>query len=330
MQPFVGDHHHFRGQGQDYLHGTDSKNDDEYIQENEEDEEDEDVWEDDEYVDDDDDGWGDGDESEPDPVYVADLLRQSGIDWMQYPEYATHRLVVTSTTTTGEEEEEARQYYRVMAQFLVPASAVFRDFLHGMTLSSDDDGDEERQEFHKARLACLQDGPLDPTLGNNDAFLNPSNPPAPELTHSLLEPLTPYIHRRYAPYEPNNPHQPLQQADANPLAHQPWIHLTLPHPSHFPGLLQAIYTMDLRQWEEICFRPETIAAITAMVSRLECSSVLTVCCLEYYRKIKAILGGVEEFEELQSGAGHGGEVEELKRLYKAAVESGMLPPDHDL
>ncbi|KAF9127379.1 hypothetical protein BGW39_005916 [Mortierella sp. 14UC] len=337
--PFIGDHHYREQDLSHHLHDADSEDEnvpkDEAV-----------VWEDDEYVNEDDDVWGDegGDDGEydeePDPVYVADLLRQSGINWMQYPMYATHRLIVTSTTPTtapggrgGDGQEDARQYYQVMAQFLVPASAVFRDFLHGVApLTSDNEGDngddEGREEFQRARLACLQDEPLDPSLENNAAFLNTSSN-APDLELSLLEPLAPYIYRRYAPYEPYIPSQSTPVTERDPLSHQPWVHLSLPHPHHFAGLLQAIYTMDLAKWEETCFRPETIAAITATVSRLECSSTLTMCCLEYYRRIKAILS-VEEFEQMQEGRSGVEDVEELRRLYRAAVEGGMLPPDPDL
>ncbi|KAF9910725.1 hypothetical protein EC991_005710 [Linnemannia zychae] len=326
-QPFVGDHHS-REQDQSYIHAA-AAEEEHILQEAV-------VSEDDEYVSEGEDGWGDGendddehDELEPDPVYVADVLRKSGIDWMQHPKYATHRLVVTSTTS--EEQENERQYYLIMDHFLIPESAVFRDFLQGVAPPTSDnedsnDDDEGREEFQRVRLACLQDGPLDSSLENNTTFLNtPSY--APDLEYSVLQPLMPYINRSHASHESSTPNQlttPATMRDA--LSQKPWIHLSLPYPQRFPGLLQAIYTMDLTTWEETYFRPETIAEITATVSRLECSSTLTLCCLEYYRKIKAIIS-VEEFEQMyQDESG----MEELTRLYRAAVEGGMLPPDPDL
>ena len=275
------------------------------------------VGEEDDYENEGDPDWGDDDDDdyfgeEPDPVYVADLLRQSGIDWMQYPNYATHRLVVTSTaeaTGAAEGQVPGRQYYRVMAQFLIPGSAVFRDFLLGedpSTATNDDneeeeeDEDEEEQVFRKERLSCLQDGPFtdsDPSLADNTYFQDPTN--ALDIAHSLLEPLEPYIYQRYASYTPITSSS---DADTDPYAHQPWIHLFLLHPEHFPGLLQVMYTMDLDIWEETCFRPETIVGIIETVRRLECCSGLMVRCLEYFRRVEDIRG-VEEFEEE-----HGGEI----------------------
>ncbi|KAF9550556.1 hypothetical protein EC957_000230 [Mortierella hygrophila] len=290
------------------------------------------VGEEDDYEDEGDTDWDDDDEDgyfgeEPDPVYVADLLRQSGIDWMQYPNYATHRLVVTSTTeaTGAEGQVPGRQYYRVMAQFLIPGSAVFRDFLLGEdpnTATNDDEEEaEEEKVFRKERLTCLQDGPFtdsDPSLADNTYFQDPTN--APDIVHSLLEPLEPYINQRYAPYTPTTS----SDADTDPHAHQPWIHLSLFHPEHFPGLLQVMYTMDLDTWEETCFRPETIVGIIETVRTLECFSELMVRCLQYFRRVEDIRG-VEEFEEEREGG-----LGEVRRLVRAAVEGGMLPRDLDL
>ncbi|KAG9064339.1 hypothetical protein KI688_003527 [Linnemannia hyalina] len=291
------------------------------------------VGEEDDYEDEGDIDWGDDDDSfgeEPDPVYVADMLRQSGIDWMQYPNYATHRLVVTSSAeeTVAEGQVPGRQYYRVMAQFLIPGSAIFRDFLLGEGPNTAANGDEDEEEedeeekvFRKERLACLQDGPFtdsDPSLADNNYFQDPTN--APDIARSLLEPLESYIYQRYAPYTPTTS----SDADIDPYAHQPWLHLSLLHPEHFPGLLQVMYTMDLDTWVETCFRPETIVGIIETVRALECYSRLMVKCLEYFRRVEDIRG-VEEFEEEREGG-----LEEVRRLVRAAVESGMLPPDPDL
>ncbi|KAG0292267.1 hypothetical protein BGZ96_004390 [Linnemannia gamsii] len=345
-----GDHYHDREQDQER-----SDSDDEFVEEDEYKGEGDVEWDDDDNVDDE---FDDYDQDEPDPVYVADLLRQSGIDWLQFLEHATHRLVVTSTTAEGTDtgigtgtkagaKEEGkvpdRQYYKVMAQFLIPASAVFRDFLLGedpiTTTTDDSDADEGEQEFRRERLSCLQDGPFtDTSLADNNQFLNPANTPPPEIEPSLLEPLEPYIYQRYAPYTPftlTNIPPVRDTTKEDPYAHQLWIHLSLPHPEHFPGLLRAMYDLDLQTWEETCFRPETIVGIIQTVRRLECSSGLMVRCLEYFRKVKDILS-VEEFEEIGGsggggGGGGGGEgMEAAWRLYRAAVEGGMLPPDPDL
>ncbi|KAF8942391.1 hypothetical protein BGZ47_006528 [Haplosporangium gracile] len=318
--------HHYREQDQGGL-GSEA-DEDEVVDEGDYENEDDVDWGDDA---DDDDVY----EEEPDPVYVADLLRESRIDWMQYPEYATHRLVVTSTeeTTGAAGQVPGRQYYRVMAQFLVPGSAVFRDFLLGedpniATNDEDEEEDEEEQEFRRKRLACLHDEPFtDSTLANNTRFQDPSN--APVNAHSLLEPLEPYIDQRYAPYTPLNLSQENTDiTDTDPCAHQPWIHLSLDHPEHFPGLLQAMYTMDLRTWEETCFRPEMIVGIIETVRRLECCSGLMVKCLEYFRRVEGILGA-EEFDKQSDEEGKRG-LEEVGRLLRAAVDGGMLPPDPEL
>ncbi|KAF9154019.1 hypothetical protein BG015_002105 [Linnemannia schmuckeri] len=311
--------HHYREQDQGRLNSE--ADDDEIVEEDEHENEDDVDWGDDE----DDDVY----EEEPDPVYVADLLRQSRIDWMQYPEYATHRLVVTSTaeTTGAEGQVPGRQYYQVMAQFLIPGSAVFRDFLLGedsSTATSNED-EEEEQKFRRERLACLHDGPFtDSTLANNTQLQDPSN--APNIAHSVLEALEPYIDQRSAPYTPFNLSQETtDNTETDPYAHQPWIHLSLDHPEHFPGLLQAVYTMDLEIWEETCFRPETIVGIIETVRRLECCSGLMVKCLEYFRKVEDILG-VEGFEKQDGREGERG-LEEVRRLLRAAVDGGMLPLD---
>ncbi|OAQ23336.1 hypothetical protein K457DRAFT_25199 [Linnemannia elongata AG-77] len=327
------DNHRFREQDQSRL---DSEADDDNVGvEDDYENEDDPDWCDDNDDNDDEDGYF---EEEPDPVYVADLLRQSGIDWMQYPDYATHRLVVTSNSTTAEDaaretegqQVPGRQYYRVMAQFLIPGSAVFRDFLLGEEEEEEEeeDGDEQEQEFRKERLACLQDGPFtdnsDPSLADNTYFQD-STPNAPKIAHSLLEPLEPFIYQRYAPYTPITSSSSTEADNTDPYAHQPWIHLSLLHPEHFPGLLKAMYTMDLDTWEETCFRPETIVGIIETVRRLECCSRLMVKCLDYFRKVEDILG-VEEFEKDWEG----GLLEEVRRLVRATVECGMLTPDPDL
>lgn len=329
------DDHRYREQDQSRLdsEADGNKVGDEVGEEDDYENEDDPNWGDDGDDDDDDDYFGE----EPDPVYVADQLRQSGIDWMQCPDYATHRLVVSSTAeaTRAEGQVPGRQYYQVMAQFLIPGSAVFRDFLLGedpSTATNDDDDDEEEEEedeeeqvFRKERLACLQDGPFtddsDSSLADNTYFQDPTN--APDIAHSLLEPLEPYIYQRYAPYTPTITSS--SEVDTDPYAHQPWIHLSLLHPEHFPGLLQVMYTMDLDTWEETCFRPETIVGIIETVRRLECCSRLMVRCLEYFRRVEDILG-VEEFDEEEREGG----LEEVRRLMRAAVEGGMLPPDPDL
>jgi hypothetical protein len=375
-QSFPGDHHQAQEQDQDRDGSDDEVVEEEVAWGDEYENEGDAEWVDDhgDNDDDDDDVDDDYDEGEPDPVYVADLFRQSGIDWLQYPEYATHRLVVTSTNTTtttvegtvigtgtgaeaddeGEGEVPARQYYRVMAQFLIPASAIFRDFLLGEDLTDDSDADEkeeeeeeeeEEKEFRRERLSCLQEEPFaDASLADDTQFLNPANapyasPPPPKIDHSLLEPLEPYIYQRYAPCTPlittttaiTPVTGPGPAEEEDPYSHQPWIHLSLPHPEHFLGLLHVMYDLDLHTWEETCFRPETIIGIIETVRRLECSSVLMVKCLEYFRKVKDILS-VEEFEEIGEGegGGRGGGMEEVRRLYRAAVEGGMLPPDPDL
>ncbi|KAF9896932.1 hypothetical protein BX616_006479 [Lobosporangium transversale] len=48
--------------------------------------------------------------SAEDPIYVADILRQCNIDWLQYPEYASHRLIVVKDMQREDNHSELQQH----------------------------------------------------------------------------------------------------------------------------------------------------------------------------------------------------------------------------
>ncbi|KAF9934206.1 hypothetical protein FBU30_002899 [Linnemannia zychae] len=317
-----------------------------------------------------DDDWSDEDEfdesdkdedenidEEPDPIYIADKLRKSGINWMRYPKYATHRLVVGNVYSSNDSTlRQKLDYYQVIAQFLIPTSAVFRDFLNEL----DDDEKEDNcdgngkekveyeeqdsenfqiESYYSIRLGCLRRGlPSNPTinLGSGATSLFSKSSSGPHIPKSILKPLLPFLSYHNASHAPTTSTSAKAENTATILsttsdgvidsyAYQPWIHLSLRHPEHFPGLLRAMYTMNLKHWETVCFRPDTIVGITEMTSRLECSSALTLCCLKYFRRFKDILA-IENFVDERERA----ELEEVWRLYRAAVEAEMLPPDPDI
>ncbi|KAK3804918.1 MAG: hypothetical protein J3Q66DRAFT_393588 [Benniella sp.] len=241
-----------------------------------------------------------------DLAYQAALLRIWGLNWMEHPEYASHRLVVLpepgSSNATSVDGE--RQYF-VMAQFVISASAIFRDVIMNQDVAPEEqeyeggdnsDSDNDNDESHqRRRLSCLRLVPTTDAAGMS--FLPLPWPPRP-LPAGVVLPLT--VH---------NP----DGAERLPL-----LRLYLHYPDHFPGLLKAMYDHDLDHWEETCFRPETIGPIAHMVDRLECSLALTRRCLEYYRKIMAEM--TEEQLEHES-------MEALRALYWRAVEAGFLPAD---
>ncbi|KAF9948038.1 hypothetical protein BGZ72_009992 [Mortierella alpina] len=257
---------------------------------------------------------GTGDEeyegdSTPDPLYVADMLRQLGVEWIHHPEYATHRLIVvkdpaTATTFSTQTSTESAQCYRVMAQFLGPASAVFRDTFAALDAGAWF-GEPCRGAQGKDRLACVQ------TLSETEASAFkfpelPSNrrPLPPGLT------LPPLIHANDDP----------RVTDDDTLL--PAFKICLPHPEHFPALLQVMYDLDLDRWERACFKPWTIAAITHNVRRLECSTDITLQCLKYYRRIK--LDMLENDHSSAKDDADDESMRELEELYHLAVDNGLL------
>ncbi|KAF9942976.1 hypothetical protein BGZ67_008607 [Mortierella alpina] len=255
-------------------------------------------------------------DSAPDPLYVADMLRQLGVDWIHHPEYATHRLIIVkdpgiATALSPQESTESVQCYRVMAQFLSPASAIFRDALAALDTGvwfQEPCRRGQGQGQGQDRLACVQ------ALSENEA----SAFKFPEL------PLT----RRPIPLGLTLP--PLIQAN-DPLNNDgtsllPVLKISLPHPEHFPALLQVMYDLELDRWERMCFKPWTIAAITHNVRRLECSTDITLRCLEYYHRIQST--DMPQVDQHASTAakenGADASMKELEELYRLAVDNGLL------
>ncbi|KAF9180859.1 hypothetical protein BGZ51_005824 [Haplosporangium sp. Z 767] len=256
------------------------------------------------------------DDDVPDPMYIADMLRQLDIDWLQHPEYATHRLIVEkdhiSTVANAmlnrpRQQQDSRpgpaQFYHVMAQFLIPASSIFHDFLSDQFKMSDDDDDEranDQEDENACRLSCIE------WISDNESSIIdfPDPPPSSSTAHEhpsndILAALVP-------------------TTDSCIPTSRSIIRLRLPNPEHFPGLLQVMYDLDLDHWEATCFSPETIGPITQNIHRLECSSELTLRCLDYYQRIK----GDEDGEETDCQS-----MQELRELYNRAVENGLLPLD---
>ncbi|KAF9273746.1 hypothetical protein BGZ68_001244 [Mortierella alpina] len=252
-------------------------------------------------------------DSVPDPLYVADMLRQLGVDWIHHPEYATHRIIVVKdpavvTTCSTQTNTESTQCYRVMTQFLSLASAVFRDAFMALDTgawSGEPCRQGQGQGQGHDRLACIQ------TLSEREAstFKFPKLP----------------LERRPLPTGLTLP--PLIQAyddlnsDHNLL---PVLKICLPHPEHFPALLQVMYDLDLDRWERMSFTPSTIAAITHNVRRLECSTDITLRCLEYYQRIRLDMPEQHAATTSKDDDDVDASMRELEELYRLAVESGLL------
>lgn len=250
-------------------------------------------------------------DSVPDPLYVADMLRQLGVDWIHHPEYATHRIIVVKdpavvTTRSTQTNTESAQCYRVMTQFLSPASAVFRDaFMALDTGAWFGEPCRRGQGQGHDRLACVQ------TLSEREVstFKFPGLP----------------LERR--PLPPGLTLPPLIQANDDLLNNDdnllPVLKICLPHPEHFPALLQVMYDLDLDRWERMSFTPSTIAAITHNVRRLECSTDITLRCLEYYQRVKSDMPE-QHTATTSKDDDVGASMRELEELYRLAVDNGLL------
>ncbi|KAI9238348.1 MAG: hypothetical protein BYD32DRAFT_413926 [Podila humilis] len=235
----------------------------------------------------------DSDEDEElDPVYVAHFLRQMGASWATSSQYATHRLIVSEENGMGYHFE-----YPGIAQFLIPASAVFRDFL---TVDQEHirGSHEHLPEEQRRRLSCLRYAGL------------PATPHGHPSTHPLPT---------WPPHHQGNLHKPQQVPNVGPSTEMlsfPVLELMIPYPEHFQPLLQAMYDLDLDTWAA-SFTPATIGPITANVSRLECSTDITLRCLEYYRQIRPQASDTIH-RTVQ------GDREDLERLYQLAARGGLL------
>ncbi|KAF9389891.1 hypothetical protein CPB97_010404 [Podila verticillata] len=236
----------------------------------------------------------DSDEDEElDPVYVAHFLRQVGASWATSSQYATHRLIVSEENGMGYHLE-----YPGIALFLIPASAVFRDFL---TIDQEHirGSHEHLPEEQRRRLSCLRYAGL------------PATPHGHPSAHPL--PTWPNTHHQ------GDLHKPQQVPNVGPSTEMlslPVLELTIPYPEHFQPLLQAMYDLDLDTWAA-SFTPATIGPITANVSRLECSTDITLRCLEYYRQIRP-----QASDTIHRAVQ--GDREDLERLYQLAARGGLL------
>ncbi|KAG0206762.1 hypothetical protein BGX28_001835 [Mortierella sp. GBA30] len=281
--------------------------------------EDDDVNYDSEYDAGDDDGDSEREDT-PDPLYIADMLRQLDVDWIHRPECATHQLIVVkdppSTVTPSTrafpdiDPEEISpsspppQHYLVMAQFLIAASAVFRDTLKGQCSATDL---EEHDRQSRGRLSCIQI--LSKAEASSIEFFRDEETPSSDRSIPSASTLPSSLLFQDSPLDKNT-------NDAS----MPILRLSLPFPEHFPALLRVMYDHDLDHWERTTFKPETIAAITQNVRRLECLTKLTLRCLEYYRSIRQTLEQMQQEEHVIDEE----TLEDLKELYRRAIENGML------
>jgi len=253
------------------------------------------------------------DDDQSERLYVVDMLRQTKVDWLTYPQYSTHRLIVVRDDTITSTKDESPGVFNVMDHFLIPASAIFRDFfLYGKPAEGEGRMDQEEDDEARAnrmhqieRLSCLEALPHSQVLPaadttNVEPFLPPSPGPAPLWILNLL-------YSSAASTEPGS---------------KPSIQLKLPAPEHFSALLQVIYDGDMEQWQQTTFSPTSIAPILQNVLRLQCSASFVICCLEYYRSIR------DQIEPATMETGKDSEAwQQLWDMFDRAVLSGLLPPD---
>ncbi|KAG0091481.1 hypothetical protein BGZ92_000616 [Podila epicladia] len=240
----------------------------------------------------------DEDDDEPDPVYVAHILRRMGASWATSAQYATHRLIVST-------ENSAVSYHLEfpgISQFLIPASAVFRDFLainhdpgHTTGIS------EHLPEEQRQRLSCLRYTSFPAVIHGHPAQPLPIWP-SPE-------------HRQGVFHEPQKvPSLAPSSGKEKPMP-VPVLELAIPYPEHFQPLLRVMYDLEIDPWAAT-FTPATIGPITANVARLECSTDITLRCLEYYRQIRS--------SQANCTLSVQGDREDLERLYQLAAMNGLL------
>ncbi|KAG0224590.1 hypothetical protein BGX31_007936 [Mortierella sp. GBA43] len=236
----------------------------------------------------------------------AAWLRSLGVNWLEHPEYASHRLIVLPDPhehhhhQQQQEQEQWQQYY-IVAHFVMAESLVFRDTIMYQDQDQDqdehdgvdNDNDDNDDDDGEAPLPCLRIVPASQAARIRFIPL-PSPRPLPDPPRGMTLP----------PW--------LQAAAASP-EQLPLFKLNLPCPDHFDALLKVMHDGDLNAWEA-GFRHETIGPITQNVARLVCPA-LTKRCLEYYHRIKNDMA-----EELQTNES----METLKRLYDRAIQSGLL------
>ncbi|KAF9405662.1 hypothetical protein BGZ94_003425 [Podila epigama] len=185
----------------------------------------------------------------------------------------------------------------VVAQFLIPASAVFRDVLTmgpeqdsstSSSFSSSSSSPEKISHhlLNQQRLVCLR-------------FIS-----VPSQNDSLLPNSTTLL----------NKHQ--QHGNLHQL---PILELDLPFPEHILPLLQVMYDLNLDQWTAT-FTPETVGPIAANVSHLECSTNITLRCLEYYHQLKLRSRG----DVARLLTHDPSQWQDLEELYQRAASSGLL------
>ncbi|KAG0025297.1 hypothetical protein BGZ81_007258 [Podila clonocystis] len=193
----------------------------------------------------------DEDDDQPDPVFVARILRQMGATWATSAQYATHRLLVSTDNNAAGYHLE----FPGISQFLIPASAVFRDFL-----AIDHDPGHITGQVPSIAPSIGEEAPL-------------------------------------------------------PL---PVLELAIPYPEHFQSLLRVMYDLEIEPWAST-FTPATIGPITANVARLECSTDITLRCLEYYQQIRS-----SQASDAMHSKSVQGDREDLERLYQLAAMNGLL------
>ncbi|KAG0358714.1 hypothetical protein BC939DRAFT_482423 [Gamsiella multidivaricata] len=264
----------------------------------------------------------DEDEDAVDLVYTVEALRQLGVDWLEHPEYATHRLIVSQDNTldTTKHAPVAEQYYHIMAQFIIPASAIFRDVIlmgkEGQDQDQDqdigdldddaEDDDDGSREREQQRLSCLRMVPE--SEASDIHFPQPTQGrPLPEGIAAL-----PFLQ---ATATSGSEHE--SDGNVTRVTPLPLLHLHIPHPEHFPELLKAIYDGNLARWEQDTFRPETIGPITQNVDRLECATALTLRCLKYFYRVRSTLAE-EQIEDESMDA--------LNELFERAMKANLLEP----
>ncbi|KAG0033359.1 hypothetical protein BGZ82_006133 [Podila clonocystis] len=244
----------------------------------------------------------DEDDDGPDPVFVAHMLRQMGATWATSAQYATHRLIVSTENTAAGYHLE----FPGISQFLIPASAVFRDFL----AIDHDPGHiigipEHLPEEQRQRLSCLR-----------YRSFTPASPQHGNTAHPL--PIWPNPHRQGVFHEPQQvPSIAPSIGEEAPLP-LPVLELAIPYPEHFQPLLRVMYDLEIGPWAST-FTPATIGPITANVARLECSTDITLRCLEYYQQIRS-----SQTSDAMHSKSVQGDREDLERLYQLAAMNGLL------
>lgn len=212
-------------------------------------------------------------------AFNVDMLRDLGVNWLEHPEYATHRLIVErqnshSRDTNPQQQQEHHHQYFIIDRFLMSASFIFREVIMNEDLGQDEQDHNDDNDNDNNDNGSDDDG--------GDEVVQQSNPPSCLRICSAEEAATiPF------PPWPSSPRPLLALPEGRSIPSWlrvsssseriPLLRLHLPYPEHFPALLRAMYDGDLDHWQETCFRPETIGPITQNVDALVCPFLAFRC-----------------------------------------------------